>query len=120
MAAYSPDGNDKACIDYVYDGQSVLQLKHINAVFNCCPDSVGGDVQIDGHAITISEAEVLTMPCDCICPFDVDYEITNLPPGMYTIRVNEVYTHQGMQLLEFTVDLSKATTGSYCVDRELP
>ena len=120
MAAQSLDGNDQACISYVYDGQSILQLKHINAVFNCCPDSVGGEVQIDERVIAINEMEVLTMPCDCICPFDVDYEIVDLPPGLYTIRVNEIYTYQDMELLEFTVDLTKAITGDFCVERELP
>lgn len=120
LAAYSPIGNDETCVAYSYDGQSVLQLKHTNAVFNCCPDSVGGEVQIDGNTITIDEMEVLTTPCDCICPYDVDYEITNLPPGVYTIKVCEVYTRDGMELLEFTVDLSEAGTGEYCVERELP
>ena len=37
-----------------------------------------------------------------------------------TITVNEVYTSEEVELLEFTVDLNHAEQGSYCVDRELP
>jgi hypothetical protein len=111
---------DKACLDYAYDGRSLLQLKHVNAVFNCCPDSVGGQVRIDNHTITIDETEWVSTPCDCICPFDVDYEIVDLPPGLYTIRVNEVYLREGAEVLEFTVDLSVSPSGSYCVERDIP
>ena len=74
-------GADEACMRWEYDGESVLRLTHVNAVFNCCADSVGGAIAVDGQEIVINEAEWLTMPCFCICPYDVEYEIVNLPPG---------------------------------------
>ena len=110
----------QACVEYAYDGRSILQLTHVNGVFNCCPDSVGGEIRITDHSITIDEAEWLSNPCDCVCPFDVDYEITGLPPGSYTIRVNELYLHEGAALLEITVDLAVRPSGSFCVERDLP
>jgi hypothetical protein len=119
----STSGNaatDQACLDYAYDGQSGLQLRHVNAVFNCCPDSVGGEIRIENHTITIDESEWLSNPCDCVCPFDVDYQVVDLPPGVYTIRVNEMYLPEGADLLEFTVDLRVTPSGSFCVARELP
>ena len=122
LAARAPGSRatDQACLEYVYDGQSVLQLTHVNAIFNCCPDSVGGQVRIEDQNITIDEAEWLSLPCDCICPFDVDYEIVDLPPGTYTIRVNEMYLFEGAEILEFTVDLVENPSGSFCVEREIP
>ena len=114
------DPTDQACLDYVYDGQSVLNMTHVNAIFNCCPDSVGGHVRVEDNTIIIDEAEWATMPCDCICPFDVDYEIVGLSPSVYTIRVNEIYLRDGEDILEFTVDLSEDPSGSFCVAREIP
>ena len=59
-----------------------------------------------------------SLTCDCLCLFDLDYEITNLPPGVYTIRVNEPYLWEGAEVLEFTVDLSAVPSGSHCVYRD--
>jgi hypothetical protein len=111
---------DQACLQWEYDGESVLQLTHVNAVYNCCPDSVGGAITVTGQTITIDLAEWLTMPCDCICPFDVEYEIVQLTPGEYTVTVNEIYAPGGGAPFEFTVDLVASPSGEYCVDREIP
>jgi hypothetical protein len=48
----------------------------------------------------------------------VDYKINNLPPGEYTIKVNEVYLEEGDELLEFTVNLPPSPySGIFCVFR---
>jgi hypothetical protein len=121
MSAGSDVGSvaDQACIVWEYDGESILQLTHINAVFNCCPDSVGGEISIAGQTVTIDEVEWLTLPCDCICPFDVEYTILNLPPAEYTITVDEVYVG-GEAPLDFTVDLVALPSGEFCVARDIP
>ncbi len=110
---------DQDCIEYQYDGASVLMLKHINAGFNCCPDEILADITIENNVITIEESQSLDSGgCPCLCLFDLDYEINNLPPGEYTIRVNEIYLEEGDEILEFTVDLLSLPSGSYCVDRD--
>jgi hypothetical protein len=110
---------DQDCIEYQYDGENLLLLKHINAGFNCCPDEILADITIENNVITIEENESLESGgCYCLCLFDVDYEISNLPPGEYTIRVIEPYVPEGGEILEFTVDLASSPSDSYCVYRD--
>ena len=110
---------DQDCIEYQYDGASLLLLKHVNAGFNCCPDEILADITIEDNVITIDEDESLESGgCDCLCLFDVDYQISNLPPGEYTIRVNGLYLEEGDEILQFTVDLTSSPSGSFCVYRD--
>jgi hypothetical protein len=107
-------------MEYTYDGESTLLLKHINAGFNCCPDEIIANITIEGNLITIEEDESLESGgCDCICLFDLDLEITNLQPGEYTIKVIELYVFPDDEPLEFTVDLSSSPSGIYCVERTI-
>jgi hypothetical protein len=111
--------SDQDCMEYQYDGQGVLLLKHINAGFNCCPDELLADITIEENVITIAEDESLESGgCFCLCLFDVDYQIGNLPPGEYTIRVYGMYLEEGDQILELTVDLVSSPSGTYCVQRD--
>lgn len=111
-----PDSSSfKDCIEYQYDGESILTLQHVNAGFNCCPE-IEIVFHFEGSVITIEQIE-LSAACDCDCLFNLDYQIENLSPGAYTITVVEPYTIEGDDPLEFDVDLSTAATGSYCVYR---
>ena len=56
--------------------------------------------------------------CYCLCLFDVDYEIVNLPPDEYVVTVIEPYVPPGEEPLEFMVDLRTTPSGSYCVTRD--
>jgi hypothetical protein len=109
----TPSNQD--CVDYTYNDAGVLLLTHINAGFNCCP-VINPVVTIAKNIITIEEIETEGL-CDCSCLFDLDYEIRNLDPGTYFVRVIEPYLEAGDAKLEFTIDLETAPTGTYCVDR---
>jgi len=110
---------DQDCIEYQYDGTGVLLLNHLNAGFNCCPDEILADITIENNIITIGEDESLESGgCDCLCLFDVHYQISNLPSGEYTIRVYGMYLQEGDEILEFTVDLASSPSGSFCVYRD--
>jgi len=108
--------SDQDCIEYSYNGAGLLTLRHLNAGFNCCPE-YETMVQIVEGVITIEEIEIAGM-CDCLCLFDLDYRIINLPPGQYTIQVIEPYTTETDEKLEFTVDLQSTPNGMFCVSRD--
>lgn len=104
------------CIKYQYYGDSVLEIQHINAGFNCCPKEIVASIDISDNVILIEESE--TEPgCLCLCLFDVNYKIEGLLPGKYTIKILEPYTNDQDQKLQFTVDLSLSNSGTYCVSR---
>ena len=111
----TPSSND--CIEYQYDGESVLLIKHVNAGFNCCPDEILAEIRVSGNEIIIEEKEEMDMPCPCLCLYDLDYEIANLKPGKYEIKVIEPYITEGDDILETVLDLSSATSGSFCIER---
>ena len=104
------------CIEYNYTDNEVLYLKHTNAGFNCCPGKIKTDVDVKNMTITIVEKQTKA-ECDCQCLYDLDYEINDLPPGQYTIKINEQLINDNSEQLEFTVNLDIETTGSYCVTR---
>ncbi|MEW5993968.1 MAG: dockerin type I repeat-containing protein [Candidatus Zixiibacteriota bacterium] len=109
------------CIEYDYDGSSVLSITHVNSGFNCCPSRLEAEITIAGNVITIDESEVFDTvgPCYCLCLFDLDIEITSLTPGQYTIVVNQLYLDPGDEVHEFTIELtSSPSTGSHCIVRD--
>jgi hypothetical protein len=117
MSSDALSGNQDG-IAYDYDGSGILSLQHLNAAFNCCPIFVS-IVTIEANNIVIKELDSLRDGgCSCLCIFDLDYAISNLSPGLYHIRVIEPYVTGEMELLEFDVDLSVATSGFYFVLRD--
>ncbi|MBU8869704.1 MAG: T9SS type A sorting domain-containing protein [Gemmatimonadales bacterium] len=62
-----------------------LILRHNLATYNCCPDSFTYNAQISGQTLTVTENEVLTTPCDCMCCFNLGTTITGLEPGVWSI-----------------------------------
>jgi hypothetical protein len=109
--------NNKSCIEYEYVGDSILYLRHVNAGFNCCP-LIAATVAVEGDEIAITESESLPGGgCRCLCLFDLDYEIHDVEPGVFTIFVEELYLRDGDEPLQFTVDLSESKSGVFCVER---
>jgi len=110
---------DQDCVEYQYDGTGVLLLKHVNGGFNCCPDELLADIIIEDNIIIVDEDESLESGgCFCLCLFDLHYQISNLPSGEYTIRIDGLYLEEGDEILEFTVDLASSPSGSFCVYRD--
>lgn len=111
---------DSNCIIYDYDNTNTLNIRHQNAMFNCCPDSLYADVDIMDNIILITEYESLTMPCDCVCDFDLDYMIANLAPGDYVLKVvsPHYYHYENNQVVQDTMlvnlDLISNPSGYEC------
>lgn len=113
-------GSDSyACINFSYDGDSVLTLVHTNAIFNCCPDTLWAEIGIEYNAITIEEKESTEIMggCDCICNYDFNYRISDLNPGYYTIKIIEPYLSGNYEELVLSIGLYSDTSGSFCVAR---
>jgi hypothetical protein len=105
------------CIEFSYDGESTLTLKHINAGFNCCPGDITAAIEIGSGRIIITENEN-EQGCDCLCLFDVQYEIINLPPGRYTIRIIGLYLDESDEPVEVDVDFRETPSGTFCFNRD--
>jgi len=120
LAAAAPEDYtpDQSCIVWDYDGTGTLAITHVNAGFNCCPVL---DISVDVQDGTITLYEIETEgQCDCLCLYDLDYEVTSLPPGVYRIVTDETYFVPGMmEALDFTVDLSSTPQGVHCVERTI-
>jgi len=112
-AAMSSESN-KECLQYEYDG-IILQLKHINASFNCCIDEIVAEISIEDNIITLESKEILAngSGCYCTCLYDLDYEIRDLKPGTYKIIVKSFE-------LPLEIDLSSPISNIYCEDRNQP
>jgi len=111
-----PLAADRECVEYGYDGRSVLRLKHVNAGFNCCPGTISAEILAERGEIRIKEKESSSL-CDCSCLYDIDYEFAGIKPGIWRISAVGPYQPGGDPPLEFRVDLGGVASGSYCVER---
>jgi len=62
-----------------------LVVTHRHAVYNCCMDSTTYAVTQGPGTILIEETEAVTIPCLCLCCFDLSVEVGGLAPGEYTL-----------------------------------
>ncbi len=115
LSEFAADSHED-CIGYQYNGRDTLTLSHINACFNCCPGEITAKIDFNNSLITITERE-REQGCRCQCLFDLDYEVRNLAPGVYTIRIIEPYVEASDQVLELTIELVSARSGTHCVPR---
>jgi len=113
--AAASESADQSCIAWEYDGESQLVIRHINAGLNCCPEGQA-EVTVSEGVITVDETTIDGL-CDCLCLFDVSFLVVSLPPGEYTIVVDEPLWSEPGEMFEFTVDLNASPTGMVCTDR---
>jgi len=110
------NGNNESCIEYSYDSQNrILQLKHINAGFNCCPDSLYCKISLSNDTILIEEFEKNAL-CNCNCLYDLNIEIKGVELKKYYISIVEPYCGEQQKLM-FEVDFNFNSSGKYCVNR---
>jgi len=116
LGAAAARGSDLECVDYDYDGRGVLKLRHVNAGFNCCPGEISATIDITNGRVLIKEKESASLCC-CDCLYDLGYEFAALAPGLYRIAVVGPYQPEEDPPLEFLADLTRAASGSFCVER---
>lgn len=108
--------NSQSCIEYSFNQTlKILTLKHINAGFNCCPESLSCTATNRNDTIVIQEFEK-SMGCKCNCLYDLEMEVNGVEPGKYQLRIIEPYVGSQVQL-NFELDLLKQKEGTWCVTR---
>ncbi len=106
------------CFQYEYSTRR-LKIDHINLCLNCCPGTIEGTVTIEGDTIRIKGSEEEgSAPCRCLCLYDIEYEISDLDPGTWTILFEGDYVESPNEILVATVDLAEGAGGERCVPRE--
>lgn len=110
--------NRQECVFFNYFLNGNLELEHINAGFNCCPGTIEAEIRIEDHIISIVESENYDHdphgPCDCLCLYDLTYELEGIIPGQYTLCVKCALADP----VEFQVDLNSTVSGYYCEARD--
>jgi hypothetical protein len=108
-------GSGYDCIKYAYLN-GTLYIKHINAAFNCCPGKTSADAVITDSLIIVEEKSALN-DCDCMCLFDLEYNLSAVKKGKIHLFVKEPYVDDTSNKLEFQMDLNQSDTGTFCVPR---
>jgi hypothetical protein len=103
-------------VEYRSDESGRLQLRHLNAGFNCCPGKLGAEVNVSGRLITVTETEEQA-GCRCLCLFDLEIEVTDLEQGEYALVLVEPYAASRGPALVSTVSLGSSGEGRFCVER---
>jgi hypothetical protein len=74
-----------ANLDYVTASAAdgMITVTHMNALYNCCPDSFAYAIDQEGNLITVMETEILSTPCSCLCCYNLPLQIGPVSPGQY-------------------------------------
>lgn len=100
-------------IEYEALAGGYLHLRHVNAVFNCCPGRIKADVSVEGNTISIVESE--TDPqCKCICDYDLDF---NLGPLSNNKDYTLIFSRYKRELVRFTIKYSPSLEGKVDIKR---
>lgn len=106
-----------SCVEYSFDNEThKLTLKHINAGFNCCADSLYCKIELKGDTILVREFEK-SAQCDCNCLYDLDIEIDGVDMKKYQVKFVEPYIREQTEIV-FGIDLARVMEGSYSVIRK--
>ncbi|MCK5125441.1 MAG: hypothetical protein KAR42_04235 [candidate division Zixibacteria bacterium] len=107
------------CIWIEYDGVSLLKIFHGNTGFNCCIMEMVASASVSANEIVVHEDHVLFMGgCECLCLYDFEYYIQNLPPGIYTLTIIGRYPIDS-ENHSYELDLTHPTTGGACIERSI-
>lgn len=111
-------GKNLECISYNWENGD-LNITHYNAGFNCCPGEFSAvKIFVENGIIILDESKV-TGECNCLCLFDVDYKINNLPIGEYEFRViSNVDLFGQKPIAGAKFDLRKMKSGTVCEQRD--
>jgi len=66
-----------------------LTVRHEDARFNCCLESLALRLRIQDHVLILIESAILEngQGCRCMCAYDLEATISGIPPGWYPVEV---------------------------------
>jgi hypothetical protein len=105
-------------IEYQHS-DGILIIEYRNVIYNCCMEEVQSTISVIGDKITIVSEEGYGQngPCDCLCPFDIQYEIKELLPNQYVVTVDNTKAEGRGNSTQFTIDLSSLKSGKVFIDK---
>jgi hypothetical protein len=99
-------------IEFKTVDKNYLEIKHINAMFNCEPGRLLVSVSRENNTIFINENEEYPM-ANCICPYDLCYRIGPMDYGHYNIE----FQRGGLLYTNLSVDFNSKTSGVFEIDQ---
>lgn len=123
-AAGGPDDpcEDEETVHCLWDGQGGLVIRHVNAALNCCPVNTAIlTVDESENGINIDESMV-GGDCDCYCLFDLEFNLTELPPGTYSLTILCEDVGQPDPTLQLDLDelvAGEASIQNFCFERNV-
>ena len=107
--------NESQYIELKAEGSGRLNIKFVNAVFNCCPGKITSSASFQNGILKIVFAEEMGA-CDCICDYDVECLIGSIANGDYDIEVYINNTEEPKASFSFTY--SSQLDMTYNIDQE--
>lgn len=92
-------------IAYKDKGNGYLNISHTDAMFNC-ESSIDVKAYVSGTQIVVNEEETNAI-ANCICPYDLSFDIGPLAEGRYTV----VMKFNGSETARFVVDYKPGAEG---------
>lgn len=98
-------------------GSVTLQVKHLNAMFNCSSDKIWVKSDMEGKIIKIYEVEN-SVAANCMCAHDLSFELGPLAEGSYQVYLYHSVKEpqEGDFSTHFTVNVSPSLNQTISVE----
>ncbi len=67
--------------------ENLITINNTDVYANCCSAFLS-DFSITNNVITITQRDTSSSKCKCMCNYDLNYNISQIPPGNYTLIIN--------------------------------
>lgn len=99
-------------IEFSTVDKNYLEIKHINAMFNCEPGRLLVSVSRENNTIFVDENEEYPI-ANCICLYDLCYRIGPMDYGHYNIE----FQRDRSLYASLSVDFNSKTSGVFEIDQ---
>ena len=96
-------------IAYKDNGNGYLHISHTDAMFNC-ESNINIKASVTGAQIVVNEEETNAV-ANCVCPYDLSFDVGPLEEGRYTVVVK----FNGNETTRFALDYKPGAEGRVVV-----